>query len=85
LGTAGNSGSILVLRYSTTYTQNVNLWSTIGTSSVQVSINVTNSFLETAWIDLVAGAKGDVFLSVLGSGGNGSISPVFGMITAEFR
>jgi hypothetical protein len=85
LGTAGAAGSIIILRYNTSYTQNANLWSTIGTTSVQLSVNNTNQFLETAWIDLVAGAKADVFIALMGSGGDGAADPIFGMITAEFR
>lgn len=85
LGTAGSAGSVLILKYSATYTQNVNLWSTIGTSALQLGVTGTNTYLETAWIDLVAGAKGDVFLCVQGSGGNAANDPIFGMITAEFR
>jgi hypothetical protein len=85
LGTAGAASSIVVLRYNTTYTQNVNLWSTIGTTSVQLAVNNTNQLLETAWIDLVAGAKADVFIALMGSGGDGAIDPIFGMIAAEFR
>jgi hypothetical protein len=85
LGTAGAAGSIIILRYNTSYTQNANLWSTIGTTSVQLSVSNTNQFLETAWIDLVAGAKADVFIALMGSGGDGAADPVFGMITAEFR
>lgn len=85
LGTAGAAGSIIILRYNTSYTQNANLWSTIGTTSVQLGVNNTNQFLETAWIDLVAGAKADVFIALMGSGGDGAADPIFGMITAEFR
>ena len=85
LGTAGAAGSIIILRYNTSYTQNANLWSTIGTTSVQLAVNNTNQFLETAWIDLVAGAKADVFIALMGSGGDGAADPIFGMITAEFR
>jgi len=85
LGTAGASGSAIILRYNTTYTQNANLWSAIGTTSVQLAVNNTNQFLETAWIDLVAGAKADVFIALMGSGGDGAADPIFGMIAAEFR
>lgn len=85
LGTAGATGSAIILRYNTTYTQNANLWSAIGTTSVQLAVNNTNQFLETAWIDLVAGAKADVFIALMGSGGDGAADPIFGMITAEFR
>jgi hypothetical protein len=85
LGTAGATGSAIILRYNTTYTQNANLWSAIGTTSVQLAVNNTNQFLETAWIDLVAGAKADVFIALMGSGGDGAADPIFGMIAAEFR
>lgn len=85
-GTAGAAASKLILRYKAApFTQAVANYSDIGTSEVSVAVNVTNTFLETAWIDLVAGAKADVFLALLGSGGDGALDPAFGQITVEFK
>ncbi len=84
-GTAGAAASKLILRYRTAFNQVVANYSDIGASEVSVAVNVTNSYLDTGWINLVAGAKADVFVSVLGSGGDGALDPAFGPIVAEFR
>lgn len=85
-GTAGAAASKLILRYKASpFTQVVADYSDIGTSEVSVATNVQNAFLETAWINLAAGAQADVFLALLGSGGDGVIDPAFGQITAEFK
>jgi len=84
-GTAGNAGSKLILRYRTAFNQVVANYSDIGTSEVSVAVNVQNSFLDTGWINLAEGAKADVFIAVLGSGGNGVLDPAFGIIAAEFK
>jgi hypothetical protein len=60
-------------------------YSDIGTLEVSVAVNVNNTFLATNWINLVAGAKADVFIAVLGSGGDGALDPAFGQIAAEFK
>lgn len=84
-GTAGAAASKLILRYWTSFTQTVATFADAGTSEVSVATNVQNTFLATAWVPLAAGAKADVFLAVLGSGGDGTLDPAFGPITAEFR
>lgn len=85
-GTAGASASKLILRYKAApFTQAVANYSDIGVSEVSVAVNVTNTYLETAWINLAAGAKADVFLALVGSGGDGALDPAFGTVTAEFK
>ena len=84
--TAGAAAAKLILRYKTSpFTQVVANYSDIGTSEVSLAVNVANAYLETAWINLVAGAKADIFLALLGSGGDGVLDPAFGTIVAEFR
>ena len=86
LGVAGAAASKLILRYKASpMTQVVANYSDIGASEVSLAVNVTNTYLETAWINLVAGAKADVFLALLGSGGDGALDPAFGTIVAEFK
>jgi len=85
-GTAGAAASKLILRYKASpFTQVVANYSDIGASEVSVAVNVTNTYLETAWINLVAGAKADVFIALLGSGGDGALDPAFGYVHAEFK
>ena len=85
-GVAGNAGSKLILRYKgAPFTQAVANYSDIGTSEVSVAVSVLNIFLDTGWINLAGGAKADVFLALMGSGGNGALDPAFGYITAVFK
>lgn len=84
--TAGATAAKLILRYKASpFTQAVADYSDIGTSEVSVAVNVANAYLDTGWINLSAGAKADVFLALMGLGGDGTIDPNFGTITAAFR
>jgi len=84
-GTAGQSGSKLILRYRTAFSTTVGNYSDIGASEVSVAVDTTNTVLSTAWTDLAAGAKADVFVCVVGSGGDGVLDPRFGNIAAQFK
>lgn len=84
-GVAGAAGSVLELEYVTTYTQTAASYLTIGSSAVSVAVNVTDTYLDSGWINLVAGAQASVFLSIIGSGGNGTLDPQFGHVVAEFK
>jgi hypothetical protein len=83
-GTAGSTNAKLILRYRTTYSNTTTDYSNIGTSEVSVAINTTNTYLTTSWIDLALAAKGDVFVSLMQQGGDGSADPIVGNIYAEF-
>jgi len=85
LTVAGAAASLLILRYATTYTQTAASYLDIGTSVVSVAINVTATYLDTGWINLVAGAKAEVYIVPIGISGNGTADPVFGSIVAEFQ
>lgn len=82
---AGAAASKLILRYRTTFSVTVGDYSDIGTSEVSVAVNVTNTVLSTNWVNLATGAKADVFITVVGSGGDGVLDPTFGSIVAEFK
>lgn len=85
-GVAGAALSRLILRYKTEpFTQAVANYSDIGTTEVSVATNVLNTFLDSGWINLATGAKGDIFLALLGSGGDGVLDPAFGTVTAVFK
>ncbi len=83
--TAGAASSILLVKYRTAFDTTVGNYSAIGTSSVQVAVNLQNSVQVSNWIDLAAGAKADVFVAVAGSGGDGVLDPSFGSILLEFK
>jgi hypothetical protein len=85
LGTSGAAASKLILRYRTAYSQTATAYSDIGTSEVSVATNVTNTYLDSGWITLAAAARANVFVTVLGSGGDAAADPIFGHIIAVFR
>lgn len=84
-GTAGGASSKLILKYATSFSTTVGNYSNIGTSEVSVATNNTNTVTATAWTNLAAGAIADVFICVSGSGGDGVLDPVFGLIAAQFK
>ena len=83
--TAGAAASKLILRYRTAFSTAVGDYADIGTSEVSVAVNTTNVVLATSWVALAPGAIGDVFVCVVGSGGDGVLDPAFGTIVAQFK
>ena len=83
-GTSGASSSKIIIRYRTTFSTTTTDYIDIGTTEVSVPINVTNAYQTTSWINLATLAKGDVFIALMQSGGDGSADPVLGNIYAEF-
>lgn len=84
-GTAGAASSKIRLLYRTAFDATVANWLTIGASEVEVAVNVTNTVIDSGWINLVAGAKADVFLTVAGISGDGVLDPIFGSIVVQFK
>jgi hypothetical protein len=86
-GTAGATGSKLLVRYqATTGTPfDETLYSAIGSSEVSVAVDTTNTIITSSWINLVSGAKADVWVALMGIDGDTTADPVFGNIYAEFR
>ena len=86
-GTAGATGSKLLLRYQATsgapFTESS--YSAIGTSEVSVAVDTTNNILTSSWTNLASGAIGDVWVALMGIDGDTTADPVFGNIYAEFR
>jgi hypothetical protein len=86
LGTAGASSAVIRVRYATSYSQIIGNYLQMGSSEIQGAINVTNSMVDSGWIDLVAGAKADnIFIVLNGINGDGVLDPVFGNIHVQFR
>lgn len=85
MAVAGAAASKVILRYKTTFDTAAANYLDIGTSEVSVAVNVANTGLASSWIDLAAGAKADVFVAVVGSGGDGVLDPAFGVISAQFK
>lgn len=80
---AGNSGSKLTLKYSETFSLNPSDYIDIGIEPVEVAIDVDNSFLLTPFTQIIA-PQNDVFIAIIGSGGDEIISPHFGHISVNF-
>ena len=84
--TAAPSGAKLILRYNSTFSTTASDYSSIGTSEVSVGIDVTNQHLDSGWVELDPSALsfGDIYLAVIGNGGNGTLDPAFGSIGVSF-
>lgn len=49
-------------------------------------MDITNIALKvTGWSNMVAGARTDVFIRLIGYGGNATADPAFGLVTLQFR
>lgn len=82
---AGAAASKLILRYRTAFDVTPANWLDIGTSEVNCALTGQNTVVASAWINLVAGAKADVFICPLMSGGDGAADPVVGNVVAQFK
>ncbi len=85
LGTAGNAGSKIILRYRTTHSTTASDYSDIGTSEVSVSMVTADTYVASAWVPLATAARADVWVAVIGTGGDGAADPVLGSVHAQFR
>jgi len=84
-GTAGAAGAVLRLRYRATFSGTAADYLAISADDVNVSLAVANTAVQSAWTDLVPGARGDVYLGFLQEGGDGVADPVVGYVAAYFR
>lgn len=84
-GTAGAAASKVILRYRTAFDVTASNWLDIGASEVSCAINSQNTVVVSNWINLAAGAKSDVFLCPLMSGGDGVLDPIVGSVVAQFK
>lgn len=86
--TAGQTGATLRLTYAKAYSTSVGAYSAIGTTACSVAVDVQNAHLDSGWVDLDPGVfdgGDDIYLAVIGSGGNAVLDPTFGSISADFR
>lgn len=83
-GTAGFSGSKLTLRYAKTFSTNVNNYTDVGVSEVSVPIDVANGYVDSGWIEISNDVNNDdIYLAIIGSGGNGTVDPQLGNISVS--
>ena len=78
---AGFGGSALRAQYSTDQSSWFHL---DGSTGPEVAIDSTGLQV-SSWITLTAGAQADVFLRVVGVGGNGSRDPRFSNISIQVK
>jgi hypothetical protein len=79
--TAGSAGSTLSVQWSTNQTT----WNDLVTGGLSVPITGANTLQVSALGNIVAGAKADVFLRVVGAGGNGTVDPRFGNVQLQVK
>lgn len=87
-GTAGNTGATLRLCWAPSFSTAVGDYADIGVTPVSVAVDTTNTFLDSGWIDIsgdVFVGGDDVYLAVIGNGGNGVLDPQFGNISVSFK
>lgn len=82
---AGAAASILAVYYATAFSTLVANYASIGTSSVQVAANGASVAVESGWVDLTALARADVYVALVGQGGDGALDPTFGFVEVQFR
>ena len=82
---AGAAGSKILLRYRSAFSVTASDYLLMGATEVECGIASTGTGVDSGWINLVAGAIGDVYVTVLGSGGDGTTDPVIGVQTVFFR
>jgi hypothetical protein len=78
VSTAGAAGAVLFAQWSADEVG----WNALTTQQLPIAAAGTRA---TPWEDVPAGARGDVFLRLAGSGGNGAADPVVGTVVLEVR
>lgn len=81
--TSAAAGTYVKILYRTTY--GTAAGSTICTSELEINTPGIDTEYQTAWLDLVAGAKGVVYIQPRSYGGDGILDPQFGGLYVEFR
>ena len=83
LTVAGLAASTIFLRYFATYSTTTTDYAALSASEVQL-VQTTTGYLTSAWFDIVAAARADVFLALMGLGGNAAADPTYASLFAEF-
>lgn len=79
---AGVAGSELRVQYSLDQSS----WDYLdGVSGPVISLNNTNALVVSAWVNIVAAARADVFLRLVGINGNGSTGPTMNAVGVQFK
>lgn len=77
---SGVAGAVLTVEYSTDGTT----WTEISAGTASIDLGAITT-VATAWFNIPAGAKADVFLRVMGSSGDGVADPSIGNLALQVR
>lgn len=83
-GSASVNSPRVYLQFHTSFTTTVATYSDCAATPVSCSLTNTG-LIDSGWMSLVAGAKADVFLTVMQNGGDGAADPAVGPVIAYFR
>lgn len=88
-GASGASGSKARLLYrpaSSPYSSTVTDFSTIGATEVEMPMDSgLGNLVSSSWINLVAGAKADVYVGLAGVSGDNAADPQIHRVSVEFE
>lgn len=88
MGTAGATGAEIRVEYSTVNPGSAFVggdWLPLGTSDIEVAIDVQNTVLASSWIAITALARDDVYVAPTMQGGDGALDPIIGQVSLQLR
>ncbi len=85
LATAGTTTGALFLGFLGNFSTTAANYSLLTSPPQMLAINVTNTLINSGYAPITAAARSGVYIALMTSGGNATLSPVFGMITASFK
>lgn len=82
VATVGAASAELRIQYST----DQSTWNYLDSGNTGLGQNIsTTGFKTSSWANIASGAKGDVYLRVVGINGDGALDPRFGLIQVQAR
>lgn len=79
---AGSASAEIRIQYST----DQSTWNYLDSGNTGLGQNISTTGLKTSsWSNIAAGAKGDVYLRIVGINGNATADPLFGLIQLQAR
>lgn len=83
-GSASANTPRIYAQYWTSFTTTAATFVDIGEAAVNCSL-ATAGLIDSGWVDLVVGAKADVFVTVLQNGGDAAADPAVGHVVLQFK
>ncbi len=82
--TAGAATAVADVKFSPTFTTTLSNYSNLCAPTARVSLAGTGVVVG-AWVPIVENARGDMYVSVIGSGGDGAVDPELLRVNVQFR